>query len=93
MPAQKPTKRHLRGEPAGHLPCPSTDSRECPLSEPGEGYRLLKPEEKLVEGDEFCRPDNRQGGSWTLSCNAEYNGGHQSPGFVYRREITREEAS
>lgn len=64
------------------------------LPDPEGGYRLLRPEEKLADGDEFYGPPRGDiPAFWTLSANAEYNGGKQSPGLVYRREIAKEEAS
>lgn len=56
--------------------------------DPGEGYRLLDPEERVLSGDQYFFREE-----WTLSYNAEYNGGYQSPGLVYRRKVTEEDES
>lgn len=45
--------------------------------EPGEGYRLLSPEEPVIEGDEYFTP----GLGWSRSGNY---GGTQPQGFLYR---------
>ena len=52
------------------------------MIDPGEGYRLLEPDEKVIKGDEWCRDDI----SWTKSDNWT-KGGEQALGNVYRRRI------
>lgn len=52
------------------------------MIDPGQGYRLLKPYEKVIEGDEWCRDEIR----WRKSDN--WKGcGEQALGNVYRRRI------
>ena len=53
------------------------------MIDPGEGYRLLEPGEKVIEGDEFFSTAKRE---WLTSENWT-TGGAQSEYFAYRRRI------
>lgn len=54
-----------------------------PSVDPGEGYRLLEPGEKLLEGDEFVLNDGR----WAKSNNWLACIGKQGGDLTYRRKI------
>lgn len=56
-----------------------------PAVDPGEGWRLLEPGEKVQRGDE-CRLAH-QSSPWIPSINWEMADGSQSPNSVYRRRI------
>lgn len=51
--------------------------------DPGEGFRLLEPEEKVIQGDEYWEPKGTP--RWEKSDNWRYRNGEQSSELVYRR--------
>lgn len=51
--------------------------------DPGEGFRLLEPDEKVIKGDEYYEP--RGTPRWEKSDNWRYRNGEQSSELVYRR--------
>ena len=53
------------------------------MIDPGEGCRLLEPDEKVIEGDEFFSMRQQE---WITSDNWR-NSGVQSERFAYRRRI------
>ena len=53
------------------------------MIDPGEGYRLLERDEKVIEGDEWCRDDII---GWRKSDNWKGRG-EQASSNVYRRRI------
>ena len=54
------------------------------MIDPGEGYRLLEPDEKVIEGDEWFSEKPLQG--WVASKNWN-SSGDQSELLAYRRRI------
>lgn len=51
--------------------------------DPGKGWRLLEPDEKVIQGDEYFEPKGTP--RWEASDNWRYRSGEQSPELVYRR--------
>jgi hypothetical protein len=52
--------------------------------DPGEGWRLLHPDEDLEEGDEIFLPDAHPFDDWNC---VEARNNRQTPGMFYRRRI------
>ena len=56
---------------------------ESAKPDPGKGWRLLEPDEKVIQGDEYFEPKGTP--RWEASDNWRYRSGEQSPELVYRR--------
>lgn len=67
-----------------YLPdCTGWDWQAPAKPDPGEGWRLLEPDEKVIQGDEYFEPKGTP--RWEVSDNWRYRSGEQSPELVYRR--------